>query len=186
MFGEAQPQTTSALRGYAVAAERISHCFGNTTALDDVTLEIAPGELVALLGPSGCGKTTLLRAIARFVRPDQGDVRFDGESVIELSAGRRGVGIMFQNYALFPHMTVEENIAYGLAARGAARAVIARKVGELIRLVHLEPWRARYPRQLSGGQQQRVALARTLAIEPRVLLLDEPFAALDRNLRLDM
>jgi putative spermidine/putrescine transport system ATP-binding protein len=177
---------TSPRRGHSLAVEAVSYRFGATQALDGVSLDIAPGELAALLGPSGCGKTTLLRAIAGFLTPDSGDVRFDGESVIDLPAGRRGVGIVFQNYALFPHMTVAENVAYGLEARRLPRATIRERVAALLDRVRLSDRASRYPRQLSGGQQQRVALARALAIEPRVLLLDEPFAALDKNLRLDM
>jgi putative spermidine/putrescine transport system ATP-binding protein len=177
---------TSPRRGHSLAVEAVSYRFGATQALDGVSLDIAPGELAALLGPSGCGKTTLLRAIAGFLTPDSGDVRFDGESVIDLPAGRRGVGIVFQNYALFPHMTVAENVAYGLEARRLPRATIQERVAALLDRVRLSDRASRYPRQLSGGQQQRVALARALAIEPRVLLLDEPFAALDKNLRLDM
>jgi putative spermidine/putrescine transport system ATP-binding protein len=181
------PNSTAAKEnGHAVRVERVSHSFGATLALDDVSLDIRPSELVALLGPSGCGKTTLLRAVAGFVTPQRGAVRIDGEDVTAVAAGRRGVGIMFQSYALFPHMTVEQNVAYGLEARRLPRALLRARVTAMLRLVQLEPLRERFPRELSGGQQQRVALARALAIEPRVLLLDEPFAALDKNLRLEM
>jgi putative spermidine/putrescine transport system ATP-binding protein len=142
--------------------------------------------LVALLGPSGCGKSTLLRIVSGFIRQTEGRVLFDGEPVDHLSPSRRGVGIVFQNYALFPHMTVAENVAYGLQARKWPRAKIAPRVADMLALVHMSEFAARKPRQLSGGQQQRVALARCLAIDPKLLLLDEPFGALDKNLRLDM
>jgi putative spermidine/putrescine transport system ATP-binding protein len=164
----------------------MTHRFGPTVALDDVTLEIAAGEFVALLGPSGCGKTTLLRAVAGFIRPDAGDILVDGERVNHISVRERGIGIVFQSYALFPHMTVYENVAYGLRARGAAGADVEARVREVIELVRLGELKDRLPRQLSGGQQQRVAVARVLAVQPRLLLLDEPFSALDRSLRLDM
>jgi putative spermidine/putrescine transport system ATP-binding protein len=141
---------------------------------------------VALLGPSGCGKSTLLRVIAGFVRQAEGRVRVDGASIDHLPANQRNIGIVFQNYALFPHMTVAENVAYGLRARGARGPDVAAKVNRFLETVQLGGFRERLPRQLSGGQQQRVALARALAVEPSILLLDEPFAALDRNLRLDM
>jgi putative spermidine/putrescine transport system ATP-binding protein len=180
------PDSTPAANAHAVSVEGVSHRFGASLALDGVSLDIRPGELVALLGPSGCGKTTLLRAIAGFVAPQLGAVRIDGEDVTAVAAGRRGVGIMFQSYALFPHMTVEQNVAYGLEARRLPSALVRERVSAMLRLVQLEPLRKRFPRELSGGQQQRVALARALAIEPRVLLLDEPFAALDKNLRLEM
>ena len=149
-------------------------------------LTIEPGEVVALLGPSGCGKTTLLRVIAGFVRQVSGRVRVDGAPIDHLPANQRNVGIVFQNYALFPHMTVAENVAYGLRARGARGPEVAATVNRFLETVQLAGFRDRLPRQLSGGQQQRVALARALAVEPSILLLDEPFAALDRNLRLDM
>jgi putative spermidine/putrescine transport system ATP-binding protein len=160
--------------------------YGPSVAVDGVTLAIEPGEVVALLGPSGCGKSTLLRVIAGFVRQAEGRVRVDGASIDHLPANQRNIGIVFQNYALFPHMTVAENVAYGLRARGTRGPEVAAKVNRFLETVQLAGFRERLPRQLSGGQQQRVALARALAVEPSILLLDEPFAALDRNLRLDM
>ena len=172
--------------GHSVELESITHRFGPTTAVDDVSLPIDAGELVALLGPSGCGKTTLLRIIGGFIVPTAGSVRVDGHAIDHLPASRRDIGIVFQNYALFPHMTVYENIAYGLRARHARRDVVRERVARMLATVQLEALRDRMPRQLSGGQQQRVALARALAVEPRILLLDEPFGALDKNLRLDM
>ena len=160
--------------------------YGQALAVDGVTLAIEPGEVVALLGPSGCGKTTLLRVIAGFVRQAAGRVRVDGATVDHLPANQRNVGIVFQNYALFPHMTVTENVAYGLRARGQRGGAVNDRVARMLDMVQLGAFRERLPRQLSGGQQQRVALARALAVQPSILLLDEPFAALDRNLRLDM
>ena len=178
--------TSAAARAHTLAVRRVTHRYGGTIALDEVSVDIPAGELVALLGPSGCGKTTLLRSIAGFVRPDAGEVLLDGESINHLPPGGRGVGIVFQSYALFPHMTVAENVGYGLKAQRASRAAIAERVDEVLELVRLKPLRDRLPRALSGGQQQRVALARVIAVKPRILLLDEPFSALDRNLRLDM
>jgi putative spermidine/putrescine transport system ATP-binding protein len=147
---------------------------------------VSAGELVALLGPSGCGKSTLLRIIAGFIRQSEGAVRYDGEPVDHLPPNRRGAGIVFQNYALFPHMTAAQNVAYGLEARGDSRARVRVRVAEMLALVQMSEFAERYPGQLSGGQQQRIALARALAVEPKILLLDEPFGALDKNLRLDM
>ena len=164
----------------------VTHSYGGAVAVDNVTLEVKGGELVALLGPSGCGKTTLLRIVAGFIEQSNGKVVIDGRPIDALPPSRREIGIVFQNYALFPHLTVAENIAYGLAARGESRAVQAARVAEMLAIVQMEGFADRKPKQLSGGQQQRVALARALAIRPRVLLLDEPFAALDKNLRLDM
>ena len=157
-----------------------------TPAVDHVTLEIKGGELVALLGPSGCGKTTLLRIIAGFVAQTSGQVMVGGSAIDDQPPNRRAVGIVFQNYALFPHMTVAENVAYGPAAHGEPRERRAPRVREMLALVQMEHLAGRFPKQISGGQQQRVALARALAVRPRILLLDEPFAALDKNLRLDM
>jgi putative spermidine/putrescine transport system ATP-binding protein len=174
------------LSGAGISLERVSHRYGNTTAVDDVSLAIEPGELVALLGPSGCGKTTLLRIVAGLLRQTDGHVSIGGETVDALPPNERGAGIVFQNYALFPHMTVEANVAYGLRARGTPAVEIAATVVRMLALVRMEAYAKRFPRELSGGQQQRVALARTLAVSPRVLLLDEPFGALDKNLRLDM
>ena len=172
--------------GHSVQLESITHRFGATTAVDDVSLPVEAGELIALLGPSGCGKTTLLRIIGGFIVPTAGRVRVDGRSIDHLPASRRDIGVVFQNYALFPHMTVYENVAYGLRARHAPRERIRERVARMLATVQLEALAERMPRQLSGGQQQRVALARALAVEPRILLLDEPFGALDKNLRLDM
>jgi len=173
-------------RGHTLTLSGINHRFGPVVAARDINMEIAAGELVALLGPSGCGKTTLLRIIAGFLNQSEGDVLVDGVSVSHLPPNRRQVGIVFQNYALFPHMTVAENIAYGLQAQKRPKAEIAPRVEEMLDLVQMGEFAGRFPRQMSGGQQQRIALARCLAVGPRLLLLDEPFGALDKNLRLDM
>ena len=172
--------------GRTLDVEDLTVRYGQALAVDGVTLAIEPGEVVALLGPSGCGKTTLLRVIAGFVRQATGRVRVDGAPIDHLPANQRNIGIVFQNYALFPHMTVAENVAYGLRARGVRGPEVLARVSRFLDTVQLGGFRERLPRQLSGGQQQRVALARALAVEPSILLLDEPFAALDRNLRLDM
>jgi putative spermidine/putrescine transport system ATP-binding protein len=172
--------------GVEVRLDAIRHRYGDAFAVDDVSLRIGAGELVALLGPSGCGKTTLLRIVAGLLRQSEGAVRVGDEVVDALPPNERGAGIVFQSYALFPHMTVAANVGYGLRARGVPEADCARTVGQMLELVRMSGFGGRYPRELSGGQQQRVALARTLAVRPRVLLLDEPFAALDKNLRLDM
>jgi putative spermidine/putrescine transport system ATP-binding protein len=174
------------LKGHAVTLEDVRHAFGATLALDGVSLSISPGELIALLGPSGCGKTTLLRAIAGFIRVTGGNVRVDGVRINDVPANQRNVGIVFQNYALFPHLSVFENVAYGLRCRRVAAGKVAKHTAEMLALVHMSDFAQRLPAQLSGGQQQRVALARALAIEPKIVLLDEPFSALDKNLRLDM
>jgi putative spermidine/putrescine transport system ATP-binding protein len=176
----------AAIHSHRVRLEDITHRFTDFTAVSDINLDVAGGELVALLGPSGCGKSTLLRIISGFVRQTQGRVLFDDDAVDHLAPSGRGVGIVFQNYALFPHMTIAENVAYGLQAHKWPRGRIAPRVAEMLDLVHMSEFAQRKPRQLSGGQQQRIALARCLAIDPKVLLLDEPFGALDKNLRLDM
>jgi len=176
----------AATRGHRLQLDNITQRFGDVTAVENIGLDVSGGEMVALLGPSGCGKSTLLRIVSGFIRQTQGRVLFDGQPVDHLSPARRGVGIVFQNYALFPHMTVTENVAYGLQAHRWPKDKIAPRVSEMLALVHMSEFAERKPRQLSGGQQQRVALARCLAIDPKVLLLDEPFGALDKNLRLDM
>ncbi|HHV55245.1 MAG TPA: ABC transporter ATP-binding protein [Firmicutes bacterium] len=162
-----------------IVLEGISKHFGETAALDRVGLQVHHGELLTLLGPSGCGKTTLLRIVAGLETPDTGAVRFDGEEVTGWPPERRRVGLVFQNYALFPHMNVYQNIAYGWRDRRKART----RVGELLRLVGLPGYERRWPAELSAGEQQRVAIARALAPEPRALLLDEPLSALDARLR---
>lgn len=173
-----------------IKIEQLVKRFGSFAALDDVSLDIRKGELLALLGPSGSGKTTLLRVIAGLEQADSGRVLFDGEDATRLTVQARRAGFVFQHYALFRHLTVEENIAFGLRVRkGRDRvpdATIRTRVAELLSLVQLEGFGTRYPAQLSGGQRQRVALARALAIEPRVLLLDEPFGALDAQVRRDL
>jgi putative spermidine/putrescine transport system ATP-binding protein len=176
----------TAAAGQPLIIDAVTQRYGTFLAVDNVTLDIKAGELIALLGPSGCGKTTLLRIIAGFIAQSEGHVVIGENRVDELPPNRRKVGIVFQNYALFPHMTIADNIAYGLAARGVARDAQQARVKEMLALIRLEHVADRYPKQLSGGQQQRVALARALAVKPNILLLDEPFAALDKNLRLDM
>jgi iron(III) transport system ATP-binding protein len=157
--------------------------FGPTVAVDRVTLQVAAGELFFLLGPSGCGKTTLLRMLAGFVQPDEGEIFFGEQRITSLPPRLRDAGMVFQTYALWPHMTVAKNVAYGLHVRGLGRQEVARRVGRALKLVQMESFGERRPTQLSGGQQQRVALARALVIEPRVLLLDEPLSNLDAHLR---
>jgi ABC-type Fe3+/spermidine/putrescine transport system ATPase subunit len=156
------------------------------TVLDRCSLDVAEGEIVTLLGPSGCGKTTLLRCIAGFWNADEGEIRIDGRDMARAPVNRRPVGVVFQGYALFPHLTVAGNVGYGLRMRGMPRAEIARRVAAALETVSLTGLEDRYPAQLSGGQQQRVAIARVLVLEPRVLLLDEPFNALDAKLRAAM
>ena len=157
--------------------------FGDFTAVDDLSLAIYEREFFALLGPSGCGKTTMMRMIAGFEEPSAGDLLLEGASLAGVPPYHRPTNMMFQSYALFPHMTVEANIAFGLKQEGMARADIAARVEEMITLVKLQQFAKRKPHQLSGGQRQRVALARSLAKKPKVLLLDEPLGALDKKLR---
>src|SRR5688500_17720861 len=176
----------------SIKVRNITRTFGKFTALNDVSLKVESGELVALLGPSGSGKTTLLRIIAGLEAPDAGGgaVLFQEEDITARGVGERHVGFVFQHYALFRHMTVFDNVAFGLTVRPRRlrpkRAEIRRRVTELLRLVQIEGLADRYPSQLSGGQRQRVALARALAVEPKVLLLDEPFGALDAKVRREL
>ncbi|WP_374580619.1 sulfate/molybdate ABC transporter ATP-binding protein [Pseudoduganella sp.] len=173
-----------------IAVKNINKRFGDFVALDNVTLDFPQGELTALLGPSGCGKTTLLRCIAGLEHPDSGQVLLDGEDASDRHVRERQVGFVFQHYALFKHMTVFENVAFGLRVKPRkerpSEEQIRRKVKELLELVQLDWLADRYPPQLSGGQRQRIALARALAVEPRVLLLDEPFGALDAKVRKEL
>jgi sulfate transport system ATP-binding protein len=170
----------------AIVARSLTKHFGSFTALDDVSIEVEAGSLTALLGPSGSGKSTLLRVIAGLERPETGTVELDGVDVSRQAAQKRGVGFVFQHYAAFKHMTVRENVAFGLKVRKRPRAEIDKRVDELLELVQIVGWADNYPAQLSGGQRQRMALARALAVEPKVLLLDEPFGALDARVRKDL
>jgi sulfate transport system ATP-binding protein len=170
----------------SIAVRQISKRFGSFVALDDVSLAIASGSLTALLGPSGSGKSTLLRVIAGLETPDQGDVSILGEAVTGIPPQKRGVGFVFQHYAAFKHMTVRDNVAFGLKIRKRPKGETRERVAELLSLVQLDGFADRYPSQLSGGQRQRMALARALAVEPKVLLLDEPFGALDAQVRKEL
>jgi iron(III) transport system ATP-binding protein len=170
----------------SIRIQKLTKRFGAVTALHDLDLVIEPGELFFLLGPSGCGKTTLLRCLAGFFIPDAGRIFFGDEDVTRLAPHKRNTGMMFQSYALWPHLSVAQNVAFGLEERKVPRAEITRRVGEALESVRMEAYAERRPNQLSGGQQQRVALARALVIRPRCLLLDEPLSNLDAKLRLEM
>src|SRR5260221_67297 len=167
----------------SVITRGIAKRYDEIVALNPLDLEIGDGEFLTLLGPSGCGKTTTLRLIAGFIRPSEGRILFGGEDVTTLPPQHRAIGMVFQDYALFPHMTIAENIGFGLAERRCAAAEIATRVGDLLQLIKLPGVEKRYPAELSGGQQQRVAVARAVAHSPRVLLMDEPLGALDLKLR---
>jgi putative spermidine/putrescine transport system ATP-binding protein len=172
--------------GTSVVLQDLSRSFGATKALDGLYIEIAPGELVALLGPSGCGKTTALRIVAGFESADTGSVLVDGKNISSVPANRRDMGMVFQSYSLFPNMSALDNVGFGLRMRKIGTAERRKKAADLLDMVGLAPQARQYPHQLSGGQQQRVALARALAVEPRVLLLDEPLSALDAKVRLQL
>jgi putative spermidine/putrescine transport system ATP-binding protein len=186
MTWTASPATPSGRSGTKVEFRDLQRTFGATKALDRLTLTIHPGELVALLGPSGCGKTTALRVLAGFETVDSGEVLVDGEDVTRIPPQRRDMGMVFQSYSLFPNMTALDNVAFGLRMRKLPAAKRREKAANQLALVGLGDRGGQYPHQLSGGQQQRVALARALAIEPRVLLLDEPLSALDAQVRLQL
>jgi putative spermidine/putrescine transport system ATP-binding protein len=170
----------------SLALEQLSKRFGSSLAVDDLNLSVREGELVALLGPSGCGKTTTLRMVAGFLPPTSGRVRFDNEDVTRLPAHKRSTGMVFQSYALFPHMTAAQNVGFGLEMRGFSGAERSVKVADALKLVRLAHLAGRLPRELSGGQQQRVALARALVINPKLFLLDEPLSNLDAKLRAEV
>ena len=170
----------------SIVVESVSKRFGEFTALNDVSLSVREGSLTALLGPSGGGKSTLLRVIAGLEQPDEGRVLIGGEDATAKPPQRRNVGFVFQHYAAFKHMTVAKNVAFGLTIRKRPKEEIETRVDELLKLVHLDGFAHRYPSQLSGGQRQRMALARALAVQPRVLLLDEPFGALDATVRKEL
>src|SRR5260370_23266514 len=171
-------------QGTSVVLQGLNRVFGATKALDGLSIEMAPGELVALLGPSGCGKTTALRIVAGFETADTGSVLVDGKDISSVPAAKRDMGMVFQSYSLFPNMSALDNVAFGLRMRKVGTAERRKRAGELLDMVGLAPQAKQFPHQLSGGQQQRVALARALAIEPRVLLLAEPLSALDAKVRL--
>jgi putative spermidine/putrescine transport system ATP-binding protein len=173
-------------RGTSVVLQDLNRAFGTTKALDGLSIDMAPGELVALLGPSGCGKTTALRIVAGFETADTGSVLIDGKDISSVPAARRDMGMVFQSYSLFPNMSALDNVGFGLRMRKVGTGERRKRANELLDMVGLAPQAKQYPHQLSGGQQQRVALARALAIEPRVLLLDEPLSALDAKVRLQL
>ena len=166
--------------------KNVSKVFGNTTAVEDFNLEVEKGEFVSFLGPSGCGKTTTLRMIAGFELPTSGIITLDGEDITYKSPNQRNVGMVFQSYALFPNLTIGQNIGFGLQVRKMPKEEMEKRIDEMLSIVHLEAHKNKYPHQLSGGQQQRIALARALAINPRVLLLDEPLSALDAKIRVEL
>ncbi|MFF0444953.1 ABC transporter ATP-binding protein [Streptomyces sp. NPDC004609] len=182
----AGPAVTSDGGGARVEFRGLRRAFGGTVALDGLDLTVEPGELIALLGPSGCGKTTALRVVAGFEQPDAGEVLVDGEDITRVPANRRDAGMVFQSYSLFPNLTARDNVAFGMRVRKVPAARREARAAELLALVGLPEHGGRYPHQMSGGQQQRVALARALALEPRVLLLDEPLSALDAKVRLSL
>jgi 2-aminoethylphosphonate transport system ATP-binding protein len=173
-------------RSSTVRFERVSVAYRGAVVLKPLTLDVTAGEILALIGPSGSGKTTALRAVAGFVRPASGRIHIGGTDVTDLPPYQRGLAMVVQNYALFPHMRVADNVAFGLKAKGAAKALIEERVADALRVVGMQAYLKRYPRELSGGQQQRVAIARALAVRPRVLLLDEPLSALDAQIRRSM
>src|SRR5437762_6067029 len=166
--------------------ENITKHFGQNTAVDHINLAVEQGEFLTLLGPSGCGKTTILRMVAGFEVPSEGNILLDGDDITDRPASKRPMGMVFQSYALFPHLTAEQNVAFGMSIRRQPRDVIKRRCAELLELVGLSDKGRSYPHQLSGGQQQRIALARALAVEPKVLLLDEPLSALDAKVRVSL
>ena len=178
------------MKSVSIRLENITKTFmhqvkGKVTAVNNVSLEVKPGELLTFLGPSGCGKTTTLRMVAGFEQPDSGKVFIGDEDITNMMANKRDIGFVFQNYALFPHLSIYENIAYGLKIRGVSREDIPKQVAEVLKLVNLEGYQSQFPHQISGGEQQRVALARAIVIKPKVLLLDEPLSNLDAKLRVN-
>ena len=181
------PMTTKAgLNAAALNIDAVSKSFGGANVVDAVSIDVAPGTILSLLGPSGCGKTTILRMIAGFLRPDSGRILIAGQDVTNIPSHRRKLGMVFQNYSLFPHMTIAENVMFGLKMQGIAHEAARRQVDDALAMVRMSGMEDRRPAELSGGQQQRVALARAVVTRPKLLLLDEPFGALDRNLREDM
>jgi len=188
LAAERQPRLAAQTTGgdIAVKLRDVTKTFGEVHALKDATLCVRRGELMTLLGPSGCGKSTLLNLIAGFLTPDRGELEIDGHRVTDIPPYKREIGMVFQNYALFPHMSAADNVGYGLRMRRLAKGEVKRRVADALALVRLSGIENRRPHQLSGGQQQRVALARALVISPKVLLLDEPLSALDRSLRASM
>ncbi len=184
--GTLELEQASAAGSHAVETRGVCKRYGDALVLDDVTISVDQGQFLSLLGPSGCGKTTTLRVLAGFERPNSGDVRIDGASVLGLPPWKRDIGIVFQTYALFPYLSAADNVAFGLKMRKVPRAERDRAVADALRMVGLEGFAARYPHQLSGGQRQRVALARALVFRPKLLLLDEPLSNLDARLRDEM